>query len=200
MGDGITLYSFTLSAIRRVRRKKCTAGVSTQLDVFFEGKNNMVSCNLLVSANPLVYIGLVHESVFEKGDHCSHVTAECHYKYLSIWRFPKMWVPPNHPFYFGIFHYKPFKHTSQYVRQLAAHLSLPMPIHMLLKMSSSDVRIYVSDHKCQLTRQLVTEQIAVATACREVPVRGAGGMEALQLRIGTAASNQPQKLRLSWEA
>ena len=78
-----------------------------------------------------------------------------------------------------------------------------MPIHMLLKMSSSDVRIYVSDHKCQLTRQLVTEQIAVATACRacrEVPVRGAGGMEALQLRIGTAASNQPQKLRLSWEA
>jgi hypothetical protein len=27
---------------------------------------------------------------------------------LTIWRFPKMGVPPNHPFLFGIFHYKPY--------------------------------------------------------------------------------------------
>ena len=24
----------------------------------------------------------------------------------TIWRFPEIWVPPNHPFFDGIFHYK----------------------------------------------------------------------------------------------
>ena len=26
------------------------------------------------------------------------------YSYQNIWRFPKIGVPPNHPFYFRIFH------------------------------------------------------------------------------------------------
>ena len=30
-----------------------------------------------------------------------------HQKIIMIWRFPKIVVPPNHPFHNGIFHYQP---------------------------------------------------------------------------------------------